>query len=234
MGFEYAISKKNDGNMSFKWGDKHSVLVNRQKFLESSGYGVEKCVTVHTCNGTKVTKIDQSVAGRGMLDIENALMADAMITDEVGLGLFLVVADCAATIFCDPKKEVLCLAHLNGMNPGLIGAVLTTFQEEYGSCIGDLRVTVAPSISKASFVVPDPFQRNDEEWEPYIVNLDEHLTSIDMLGFLRDKMVEQGVSSENINISEIDTYRDMDYFSHRRSVITGEKEGRFAVVAKMT
>jgi len=233
MSYKYAVSKKEDGNMSFKWGDGLSVPVNRRKFLDASGFQIEKCVTVHTSNDTVVEKVSHLDAGRGMLSIENALKADAMITNEKDVELFLLVADCAATIIYDPQKGVLCLAHMNGMNTAIIEAILTSFSKEFGSKITDLQVRIAPSISKGSFVVPDPFQRNDAAWEPYIVNLDEHLTSVDMLGFLKDKMITLGVQPGNINISDIDTYKDLDYFSHRRSVVTGEEEGRFAVVVKM-
>lgn len=232
-GYKYAISKIKDGNMSFKWGDESAVPVNRRKFLSKSGFEVEKCVTVHTSNSTIIARVGKADFGRGMLDIQDAIQADALITDDKEVGLFLLVADCAATIFYDPVKQTLCLTHLNGMNPGLIENVLVTFALEYGSNLADLVVDFSPSISKASFVIPDPFQRESEEWAPYIVNLDGHLTSVDMLGFLTNRMVLGGVQKQNISVSEIDTYKDPDYFSHRRSVITGEVEGRFAVVTKL-
>ena len=232
-GYKYAISKIKDGNMSFKWGDKLVVPINRRSFLVKSGFEIDKCVTVHTSNSMIVARVGKVDLGRGMLDIQNAIQADAMITDDRNAGLFLLVADCAATILFDPVKKVLCLAHLNGMNPGLIENVLETFALDYGSSPTDLLVNFGPSIAKASFVVPDPFQRESEEWAPYIVNLDEHLTSIDMLGFLTNRMVMGGIKKQNIIVSPIDTYKDTDYFSHRRAVITGETEGRFAIVAKL-
>lgn len=233
-GYKYAISKIKDGNMSFKWGDESAVPVNRRKFLSKSGFEVEKCVTVHTSNSTIIARVGKADFGRGMLDIQDAIQADALITDDKEVGLFLLVADCAATIFYDKRKRVLCLAHLNGMNPRLIESVSAAFKDEFGSKISDLQVIVGPSISKKSFVVPDPFQRNSKEWESFTVNLDDHLTSIDLQGFLKNGMIKHGIWEENICFSDIDTYSNQEFFSHRRSVVTGEQEGRFAVVAKLT
>lgn len=233
MNFRQAVSTKKDGNMSYLWGEATEVLDNRRNFLESTGFDIKKCVTVHTSDSNLVQIVTAKDKGRGMFDIGDAIEADAIATNEKGLGLFLVVADCAATVMFDPKKQALALVHLNGKNPDLIASVISEMEQRYGTNAADIKVQVSPAINKASFVVPDSFQRESAEWEPYVVNLDEHLSSIDMLGFLTAEMVKSGILKANISISDIDTYASVDYFSHRRSAVTGEKEGRFAVVAEI-
>ena len=231
--YKYAISTKNDGSMSYMWGDYEEVLENRRKFIERAGFSFDRCITMKTSDGDTVLIVSKQDTGRGMIHIEEAFRADALITSESDLSLFLVVADCVATIFYDELNKVLCLAHLNGKNPKLINSVISKLREKYATNVADLSVYMSPAIHKESFIVPDPFQRDSQEWKDYIVNLDEHLTSIDMIGFLREKIIEQGVNPNKIAISDTDTYCDTDYFSHRRSVTTGEPEGRFAMVAKM-
>jgi len=233
-GYKYEISRVNDGNLSFVWGEYDEVLANRKKFLARAGFDFDKCVTVKTSDSSEVRVVDRQDAGRGILHLEEAFAADALMTTSLDINLFLLVADCAPTILYDPTNRVLCLAHLNSMNLGLIPAVMTKFTEKYSTNLSELKVFIGPAIHQGSFIVPDPFQRQESKWQNYIVNLDEHLTAIDMVGYLRDEMVRNGVSRKNITVSDVDTYKDMDYYSHRRSAVTGEREGRFAMVVKLT
>jgi copper oxidase (laccase) domain-containing protein len=68
------------------------------------------------------------------------------------------------------------------------------------------------------------------EWQPYIEDLASGETTIDLIAFNRDQLIELGVQEENISIDPVDTVTSDDYFSHYRSVRTGELEGRFATV----
>jgi YfiH family protein len=231
--YKIAISAKKDGNMSFRWGDFSSVLRNRERFLEKYGFLLKKCVTTSLVHGEEVMLVNRNNAGQGMLDSMSAQEADAMMTSDPEISLFMMVADCVATVFFNKKTNVLCLAHLNGKNPGLIKSVLAKFVKEFNSDTTNITVFMSPCIKKESYIVPDPFQKQLPEWQNFTENLDEHKTTIDMVGFLRNEMIKQGINSENISISEVDTYIDKKYFSHRRSVVTGEVEGRFALVVSL-
>jgi copper oxidase (laccase) domain-containing protein len=50
------------------------------------------------------------------------------------------------------------------------------------------------------------------------------------VGYVRKQLDECGVGKEKIEVSEIDTVVNRNYFSHHRSYFTGEPEGRFATV----
>lgn len=54
-----------------------------------------------------------------------------------------------------------------------------------------------------------------------------------MVGYLSSRLVDLGISKQNIFVSEVDTYTEKALFSHRRSAVTGEAEGRFMVMVSM-
>lgn len=52
-------------------------------------------------------------------------------------------------------------------------------------------------------------------------------------GCNRKQLLDMKVKETNIYTSSIDTFKSPEYFSHYRSVRTGEDEGRFATVVGM-
>src|SRR3989344_2462433 len=104
MDLIYATSRVEDGNMSLKWGEEVTVNSNRKKFLAKLGMKVEDCVLMSLVHGVDVVKV-------GKKDLGKTIEADALITSEPGVGLFMMTADCFPVIVYDPGK-MAGLAHL--------------------------------------------------------------------------------------------------------------------------
>lgn len=230
---KFAISTISDGNMSYIWGERKEVLANRKRFLEQSGFNINTALAVRISDSTNIKLVDRADIGKGIFDIKDAIKADGVITKEAGVVLFLVVADCSPVIIYDDRKEVLALVHINWKNTEIIRRVLEKMTLECGSNRKNLNVFIGPSIQQESFKFVDPLQKNMAGWEKYLKDTESGETKIDMVGFIKDSFIKNGISKNRIYVTNIDTFKEKNLFSHYRSVRTGEKEGRFAVVVKL-
>ncbi|MDO8513769.1 MAG: polyphenol oxidase family protein [bacterium] len=231
-----AISEINDGNMSYVWGNHQEVLENRTKFLEKSGFDTNNCAVMSVTHGTDILIADQSYRGKGMFDHSTALKVDALMTQDPKIVLCLLIADCLPIVFYDPKKNILALAHMGwkSTNEKLAMKLITLMKQKFGSNPKDIVVSIGPGIHKKSSIFPSPvLQEKTLNWQPYLKNLPNNQTSVDNLGYNYQQLLDSGIIAKNIEINPIDTAQSPDYFSHYRSVRTGESEGRFMVAVRL-
>lgn len=159
----------------------------------------------------------------------DGMSADALITTESGVGLFLPVADCVATVVYDPVERVLALLHLGRHSTlsDLIPNVISQFCQ-LGSVAENLLVWMSPHAQRASYRLAW-FDRADEpEWRPYVDRVASGY-HVDLAGFNTARFESYGVRAEHIAISTVNTMRDEKYFSHA----DGDRGGRMALLAYM-
>lgn len=232
----YGVSTKVDGNLSFRYGDPSAVLANRRQWLDKYHLKPENCVTVLGQHRDEVAIVDRRNAGQGMSDQETALLADALITAEKGLGLFLLTADCLPLTLFNPDQSILALVHASRKTAalGLPAKVLRILTGQFGQKAADIRAIFGPSIGAESYVLPSPFeQEHNPRWRNFLRPVDGG-TAIDLVGFTADQLQHEGLTRENMTFSGEDTFKLSDrYFSHYRSGRTGEPEGRFATAVSL-
>lgn len=227
---KYAISDVSDGNMSYFWGEANEVLQNRKAFLKNNGFYINAIVNVHPSDTRTVVEVDKQDSGKGMRSAVDAIEADGTMTNSREIALFLVVADCSPVIIYDPKTSTLGLIHINWKNAPIATAAVEKAVSQFGAAVCDLNIFIGPSIQKESFKFANPIQCQEDNWKEYLENLDNGETNIDMVGYIRNKFLESGILEKNIYVTDIDTYKEKNLFSHYRAVRTGETEGRFAIV----
>lgn len=223
-----ATSTKADGNMHFSYGEREAVVHNREAFLLRQGLTLGSCVVMQVEHGETITVVDSAHKN-------TEVFAEALITQEKSLALLLPTADCLPISLYDPKKKVVALAHL-GWRPTshrLVEKVIERLVNEFGSRPQNLLVHVGPSIHKESYVFKELEQKKLPLWAPYLHELQNGETQVDVVGYNVEQMLGKGVQEENITVEPIDTATTLEYFSHYRSVRTNEPEGRFATVLMM-
>lgn len=234
----YGFSRVADGNMSFKWSrGVHGVVIeNRRAFLGELDVAPENCVAMSIGNSDTIAVVSKEDAGKGMLNAADAVQADALVTDESNLGLFLVVADCLPVIYYDANKKVIALVHLGWKSSDLrlAGKVVDVMKIKFDCDPTDIYVFLGPGAKKTSYIFEEELvQKNRPEWQPFLKGLPNG-TAIDLYGFNRQALVSKGIPEGQIQESDVDTIVSVDYFSHYRAVRNGEKqEGRHAAVVMM-
>ncbi|HUX35872.1 MAG TPA: laccase domain-containing protein [Candidatus Paceibacterota bacterium] len=236
----HGFSDMEDGNMSFNWGEENSVIKNRENFLAGLGIDTSDCVITRArmSHNTDIETIDSSIKGRGTkFSASDAADVDAMITGEKNLFLVILTGDCIPLILYDPIKSVLALAHLSRINTpqNFTRKIIEKMESEYGAKPANILAGIGPFINKESYIfsaeelmkiVPD-----EKIFGGFISDLSDGTKSIDLVGYNIREIISAGIKKENIEISGIDTAKDKNFFSHCRSVRTGEPEGRMATVA---
>ena len=231
----YALSNKDDGNLSCKWGEEKEVISNRIRFLEKNGLTIGDCIMTDLHQSDGVAIVDRNDLGKAMsLCKEEGIAADSLITNEAGVYLFLLTADCMPTVLYDPTNRVLALAHLGRQTTSLklVQKTIKLMAEKWGTDPADLLVHGGPSIGKNSYRL-DSFNENKNEWHDFIKQGEGGGFYVDVVGYNRRQLLDMRVKEDNIYTSSIDTFTSLEYYSHYRSVRTGEDEGRFATVVGM-
>jgi polyphenol oxidase len=232
----FAFSNKNHGNMSFKWGEKETVIENRKKFLAECGLKLEDCIVPQLEHGDVISVFSNDDRGKGSVEGAAGPLTETMVTKDSGLILFMVTADCFPVGFYDTQKNIIALAHL-GWKPidkMLAFKTATYLKENFGSDPKDIHVFIGPGIRKKAYTFPinDALQKDYPHWQKYVTPMEDKL-HIDLVAFINDQLTDAGIPKENIQDCLIDTGDDENYFSHRRAKERKEVEGRFATLIKL-
>ncbi len=235
-GLIYGISTVQDGNMSFRWGEKLQVIEDREKFLKKIGIDVKDTIVMKSEeNWTDIMVVGNEDKTRGVYKIDETRGCGVLITRQKNLCLFLLIADCFPAVVYDAKLGILAMVHLG--RQGVDGQLPKLVMKEFismGSYPENIRVIVGPGIQKVSYTWTGKLPVDANKWGEFVGKTCKNKWLIDNIGFLRSQFIEIGVLEENIKISNVDVRTNSNYFSHARSCASGEKEGRFAMVAMMT
>lgn len=206
-------------NFSRRRGDDpERVQENFARFCAAVGVDPSHPVRTQQVHGTGVAKVDWADAGQRQEG------ADALITDAVGLPLFLVFADCTPIVLYDPRRHVLgaCHAGWRGTVNGAAAATLWAMQAAYDTDPADVLVGIGPSIGPASYEVgPEVYELalvklNRAERFFYFPNGPDARPYFDLWQANAAQLMEAGVPEAHITIAGIDTAQATDeFYSHR-------------------
>ena len=232
-GLLVAVSSKDDGTMLNRIRGRHvaDVLENRRRFCDQIDITYDD-VVYHVISYDQAQTFDTTIEVTETDTVKynnEGIFADALYTETAGVGLFLPVADCIATVIYDSKRRALMLAHLGRHSTvaQLMSQVVRYFVER-GSQAKDLQIWMSPSITQKNYRMDYFDHTNDTNWRNFCRQTADGIY-LDMQGFNRSLAVRAGVPDDNIFISPIDTADNPNYFSHS----LGDTAGRIAVVAMM-
>ncbi|MBM3209751.1 polyphenol oxidase family protein [Candidatus Saccharibacteria bacterium] len=161
------------------------------------------------------------------------IRADGIIVQGSGVGIFLPVADCIATVLYDPVRRIFGLLHM-GRHSTLTSILPNAIKQfiNLGTKPDDIKVWMSPHAQRNSYVLRYFTARSQPAWQGFYdekvdSNSGETLFYIDMAGYNRQQLLNAGVNANNIQISTVDTVTSENYFSHS----AGDILGRNGVVA---
>lgn len=186
---------------------------NQEKVLEI--LGLKKGVKLKQVHKDQVYDVKRAREGWSLK--ENF---DALMTREKDVGLLIRHADCQATIFYDPKNQVIANAHCGwrGSVQNIYRQVIQKMKEGYGTNPADLRVCISPSLG------PDAaeFRHFESELPKAFWSFQVRPTYFDFWSISQAQLGELGVAKSQIEIAGICTYETEDLcYSYRRNKETG-------------
>lgn len=227
-----AMSSRDDGTVLDRAMGIHNgtIVSNRTKFCDGIDIDYGNVVFQRIIYDEKASySLLAEVDARSTTRFTSEVVGDALYTESKGVGLFLPVADCVATVVHDPKRGALALLHLgrHSTMTDLVEKTVNHFVSQ-SSNVADLIVWMSPSAQKISYAMDYFDQADHPDWQSFTEERDGKIY-LDMQGYNRSAFIKHGVNADNIHISPIDTVTNPDYFSHS----AGDTHGRQAVVAML-
>jgi hypothetical protein len=211
----------NSLNLGFGTDDQvHNVEGNRSTFCRAFDISPRRLLTVKQVHGTDLLIIDEP--NPDLFHFLN-LECDAIITNQPGIMLGILVADCYPVLFYDPTHGVVAAAHIGwrGAAGRLIKKVLCAFCSLFECVPADLYCAVGAGISAKHYEVDrevrDEFQRQGHAWEKIAVEKTYGRWNLDIGTSCLVQMEEEGVPAGHIAQADYCTFAKRElFFSYRR------------------
>lgn len=220
-------------NLSYSRNDDPAcVLENFTRMSKALGVERDRMVLswqTHTVNVRRVTKEDE---GKGIIRERDYRDVDGLITNEPGITLATVYADCVPLYLVDTAGRAIGLSHSGwrGTVKRMGQATIDAMSHAFGTKPRDLVVCIGPSICKDCFEVGEEVVEAfravfDRQYWPELFYENGRPGKYQLDLWKANEIIfrEAGVPGEQIHTTNICTMCNSgSLFSHRRS---GEKRG---------
>ncbi|MEO8557733.1 MAG: peptidoglycan editing factor PgeF [Rhodospirillales bacterium] len=214
--------------------DRIHVIENRARAARHFDLAPESLVSVYQIHSPNVIVVERPWTA------EDAPRADAMVTDQTGIMLGILAADCAPVLFADAEKRVIgaCHAGWRGALGGVAEATVAAM-ERLGAERSRIVAAVGPCIAQASYEVSDdfaaPFLKQDKDNASFFVpGKHPGKLQFDLPGYLLQRLSLLGVAGAEATGQDTQA-GEADFFSYRRTTLRGEQDyGRLLSAIALT
>ena len=193
-------------------------------FQKSFGFPFEETVRVKQVHGSDVVTLRKGTKTSGLSNVE----ADGIITEQVGIALGILTADCLPILIADPIKMVAGALHAGwrGTVAGIARRAVEKMTEEFGSVPDDLIAVMGPHIGACCYEVGR--EVSDKFKEAFGANTRSVITGdstkVDLKAANTEELLKAGLTAKNISSEAPCTLCDNYlFYSYRRE---GKKAGR--------
>ncbi|GIV46183.1 MAG: hypothetical protein KatS3mg036_1001 [Ignavibacterium sp.] len=156
--------------------------------------------------------------------------SDAMITDKTNLGLVISAADCTSVYIYDFKLKVIAAVHSGwrGTKEKIVDKTLQILLNDFNCKPENLFVYIGPSISQVNYEVGKEVA---EQFDGKYLKLINNKFYLDVAGANYDMLIKRGISSANIQKSDLCTfeYNELLHSYRRDGVKSGRSLGLIAI-----
>jgi YfiH family protein len=202
-------------NMSYNVYDNRDIVEkNREAFFNRIGLGLKAIGYQKQVHGDSITIISSS---------GNCGESDALITDQINLGLVISSADCPAIFIYDKENKIIAAVHSGWRSTAkkILEKTLFSLKNNFGTKAENLICYIGPSISKLNYEVKKDVAEN---FDGENVNLKNDKYFLDLKNANYRMLLNAGVIKSNIQVSKLCTFEYSNLLhSYRRE---GEKSGR--------
>lgn len=267
-GILHGMSEMSDGSQSFRYTNRlPDARGNRMNFLSSlneatmsklfmlgNGVSMRPAFDPPIEPERQIQVVGFSDRGKGMFLVEEEIAAEALVTRDRGMFLFLTTADCLPVALFDPVAGVLALAHVSRVTasylrspgagemaertPPLLSRLVDFLAERFMVRPGNLLAAIGPGIGQHSYALQWFMNGHEPEWQPFLIQRAGKIHP-DLAGFSRWLLVSKGLWPAHIEVAGVDTVSargetdQFRFFSHARALQSREVEGRNAFAVGM-
>lgn len=207
-------------NCSPSSGDAPAAIAeNRARVADCLGIQAASLVSLQQVHSTNVYYV------RDPADFQHVPQGDGMVTDQPGIGLGVLGADCAPVLFVDQQAGVIGAAHSGwkGALTGISDAVVKAMCER-GAVRARICAAIGPAMQAMHYEIQTDFydrfiRESPIPAEPYFYMQADRMT-FDTPAYVEARLKALGLMQ--IDRSHEDTYTQPErFFSFRRSVQAG-------------
>lgn len=147
---------------------------------------------------------------------------DGLVTNERGVALLTLYADCVPVLFYDPVQKVIGVCHCGwrGTVGKIAAKMVQCMVQQYGCQAEQICAAIGPSISRAAYEVDQPvleqFRQAFSFADQLITPVDATHGKVDLWEANRLQLIEAGMVSNRIDVSGLCTFQhNRTFFSHR-------------------
>ena len=196
-----------------------SVAENELRF--GRAFGIKTLIRVRQVHGREVLVVDRAAQDeKSWPPIER----DAIITNQPGVALAVLTADCVPIVLYDPARRVAGIAHAGWRGTCLKTAAATVeaMAQRFGSRPREILAGIGPGIGPCCYPVDAPVIRAAEQafgadTAKVICRGDDRAPVFDLPAANRLVLEQAGLAPGNIESADLCTSCRADlFFSHRR------------------
>jgi YfiH family protein len=204
-------------NLSFRVGDDpQTVKDNICDMKRAVGVHDLRIVTMKQVHGDRIVEVKDK-------SLKEAGEADGMVTEERGVFLAVLTADCVPMLFAVPGRTVVAVVHAGwrGTLAGIAGSALELLRERYGVAPDSVEVALGPSIGPCCYEIgADVSAPLREKWGSIAersLRATNGKTFLDLKKLNRLILERAGVPAEQVQeIGPCTGCSSEDFFSYRR------------------
>ncbi|WP_242688515.1 peptidoglycan editing factor PgeF [Bacillus sp. Cs-700] len=210
-------------NLGFHVPDEaKDVLENREILAGDIERPLNQWVVGEQIHGAALAKIFSKDKGRGSTDHHDAISSvDGLYTDDEGVLLTALYADCVPLYFYAPKANRVGLAHAGwkGTTKNIAGEMINAWKQD-GIKAEDIYAAIGPSIGKCCYEVDDGVVNQVNSLLLNKATLYEETSKgkyqLDLKTVNRELLLKAGVQSSHLSTSSYCTSCSDLFFSHRK------------------
>lgn len=202
--------------------DRSHVLENRRRAVEHLARDA-RLVTLYQVHSPRAVTVTAP------WDVGAAPEADAMATNQPGIALGILTADCAPVLLADDEAKVIGAAHAGwkGAESGVIASVVDAMAS-LGARREHVRAAIGPCISQANYEVGPEFHSRFVSTDPgaahfFVPSMQQHHWQFNLEAYVAQALERAGVGAVE-RLSACTYAREADFFSYRRTTHRGEAD----------
>ena len=199
--------------------DEASIISNRKKVSSLFNLGDDLHFIVANQTHSDHIKIIAEKETKGWKGLEDAVEdCDALMTNQKGVMLTILTADCVPVLLYDKEKEVVAAIHAGwkGTEAKIVAKTVQKMVKVYATDPKDIIAGIAPAIGRCCYEVGEDVAKHFF-YEPRSFDVLGKKYMLDLPFINKQQLLDAGVLEAHIEMSDICTACEVDrYFSYRK------------------
>jgi len=208
-----------EGSLALHTGENsHEIVANRKEIAKSLGVNEEyRFIVANQTHSDHIELINEKETRGWETEVDAIANCDALITDQKGVVLTVMTADCVPILLLDRTKEVVAVIHAGwkGTRSQIATKTVQKMQEIYSSKVEDIIAFIGPAIGRCCYEVGEDVAGHFTDQETYDRKNEKYMLDLPLIN--QKQLLNTGIKSEHIELSGICTSCESErFFSYRK------------------